>query len=161
MFSKMALGGIWAYQQYLSPSKGFRCAYSVRHGGTGCSGYAKHAIRDLGLWRALPAIRERFRDCRTAHLAIKAACVCNQAPLDEDERAELERRRRDDKWYNKYDCCSAGACECGSAPFGCFGRAGASKAAASKGCDVNPCDGDIGFGGCDCASCDCGGCSCG
>jgi len=37
MFGKLALGGIWAYQQYISPNKGFRCAYAIRHGGTGCS----------------------------------------------------------------------------------------------------------------------------
>lgn len=97
MFSKMALGGIWAYQQYISPKKGFRCAYSVTHGGTGCSGFVKHAIRDDGLWRALPAIRQRFRDCRTAYVAMRENCVCNEGPLDEGERAELERRRKDDR----------------------------------------------------------------
>jgi len=160
MFGKLALGGIWAYQQYISPNKGFRCAYAIRHGGTGCSGYVKHAIRDQGLWHALPDIRQRFRDCRAAYNQIKADCVCTQAPLDEDERAELERRRKDDRWYNKCDCC-AGACECGSAPFACIGRGGGGAAAKSKTCDVNPCDGDVGIGGCDCASCDCGGCSCG
>ncbi|MEM7472665.1 MAG: membrane protein insertion efficiency factor YidD [Pseudomonadota bacterium] len=155
MFSKTALGAIWVYQQYISPHKGFRCAYAVHHGGTGCSGYAKGAIKDHGLWRAIPFIRQRLRDCKTAYEEIKASCSCRSEPLNEDERAELERRRRDGK--------SGRGCDCGSGcvpmPMGCGGT-GASTTA-SKGCDVNPCDGDVGFGGCDCASCDCGGCSCG
>lgn len=159
MFSKMALGAIWGYQQYISPHKGFRCAYSVRHGGTGCSGYAKHAIRDHGLWRAIPAIRRRLAECRVAYAEMRADCVCNtREPLDENERAELERlRKKDRRWCTKTDCC-LGCGECGTAaPCAGGGRA----AAGSKACDVNPCDGDIGIGGCDCASCDCGGCSCG
>lgn len=177
MFSRMALGGIWAYQQYISPNKGFRCAYSVAHGGTGCSGYAKHAIRDHGLWRALPAIRQRFRDCRTAYNEIRANCTCNTSapdekdaqPLSADERAELQRRRRRelrrrdrrnrDRCCNICECCGSG---CAPSPFGCFG--GAARGGASKSIDVNPCDGDgcgLDCGSADCATCDCGGCSCG
>jgi len=58
-----ALGMIWAYQQFISPRKGYRCAHSVVHGGTGCSGYAKRRIRDVGLLSAIPDVRQRFKDC--------------------------------------------------------------------------------------------------
>lgn len=165
MLSKMALGAIWGYQRYLSPHKGFRCAYSVHHGGTGCSGFAKSAIRDHGVWRAIPAIRKRLQDCRMAYAEIRAQCGCRteQQPLDEDERQELERRRKTDKRNcNACDCCSgAGSCLPLGSGLGSGLGTGGARAGASKGCDINPCDGDIGFGGCDCASCDCGGCSCG
>ncbi|PTX57119.1 hemolytic domain-containing protein [Litoreibacter ponti] len=178
MLSRMALGGIWAYQQYISPNKGFRCACSVAHGGTGCSGFAKHAIRDHGLWGALPAIRQRFRDCRAAYEDIRANCSCNtsapdgddERPLSEDERKELlrlrkqELRKRDrrgrDRCCDTCECCGSG---CGPSPFaGCFG--GAARGGASKNVDLNPCDGDgcgLDCGAADCVSCDCGGCSCG
>lgn len=160
MLSKTALGAIWVYQQYVSPHKGFRCAHAIQHGGTGCSGYAKFAIREHGLWRAIPYIRQRLRDCKAAYAEIRANCTCRSEPLDEDERAELERRRKNDRWYNKCDTC---ACDCCSAPsaVGSCGGGASRTAAGNKACDINPCDGDIGFGGCDCASCDCGGCSCG
>lgn len=72
MFSNVALLGIYGYQRWLSPRKGYRCAYSVRHGGTGCSGFAKHAIRDHGFVSALPMIRTRFADCKAAALAFSA-----------------------------------------------------------------------------------------
>ena len=164
MVSKLALGAIWGYQQYISPRKGFRCAYSIHHGGTGCSGYAKFAIREHGLWQAIPFIRQRLRDCKTAYAEICANCSCRSdqhedvPPLNANERAELERRRKkDNRCCSKTDFC-VGCGECGTC-----GGAGAGRAVggSSKVCDINPCDGDIGIGGCDCASCDCGGCSCG
>ncbi|MEM9585016.1 MAG: membrane protein insertion efficiency factor YidD [Pseudomonadota bacterium] len=164
MLSKMALAAIWGYQQYISPHKGFRCAYSVQHGGTGCSGYAKFAIREHGIWRALPIIRQRLRDCKEAYQTLRANCTCRSEQdaddrlLNRKERAELERRRKkDNRCCTKSDFCFACG-DCGSCGGGTARVAGPGS---SKFCDVNPCDGDIGIGGCDCASCDCGGCSCG
>lgn len=182
MFSKLALGGIWTYQQYISPKKGFRCAYSVAHGGTGCSGFAKHAIRDHGLWRALPAIRQRFRDCRAAYEDIRTNCSCNTSapddaqddqPISEAERKELLRRRK--RELRKRDrrsrdrCCDTCDCfgsACAPSPLGYFGGCfgGAARGGASKSLDLNPCDGDgcgVDCGSADCFACDCGGCSCG
>ncbi len=66
MVSKLTLVAIWGNQRHPSPYKEFWCAPSVLHGGTGCSGYAKHAIRDHGLWGANPAIRQRFHDYKAA-----------------------------------------------------------------------------------------------
>lgn len=61
-----ALSGIYAYQRWLSPRKGYRCAHGVLHGGPGCSGYAKERIAEVGLWKAIPDIRQRFADCGAA-----------------------------------------------------------------------------------------------
>lgn len=158
MLARTALGGIWVYQNYLSPRKGFRCAHSVLHGGTGCSGYVKFAIRDHGLWAAVPKIRQRFRDCKEAHQTLRANCaVHSDAPDDEHVRKDRERRKRANR-NGKSGRCSENACECATLPGYC---GSASRAAPKKGLDINPCDGDIGIGGCDCASCDAGGCDCG
>ena len=165
MLSKTALGARWVYQRYISPYKGFRCAYAVHHGGPGCSGFAKRAIHEHGFWRAIPFIRQRLRDCKTAYAELRANCTCrsertDEKPLSESERAELERRRKkDNRNCTKSDAC-IGCGECGSG-IGSCGGTGGRAAASNKACDINPCDGDIGIGGCDCASCDCGGCSCG
>ena len=71
MLSRTALGGIWIYQQFISPRKGFRCAHAVLHGDTGCSGFAKQAIREKGFWPAVPLIRARFRACKAAYLVLR------------------------------------------------------------------------------------------
>lgn len=90
MLSRLALVAIGGYQRHLSPRKGYACAYRVAHGGTGCSGYAKAAIADLGLLRAIPAIRQRFADCRDAA----------------EELRDAKRKRQKDKWYDHCDCTS-------------------------------------------------------
>lgn len=131
MLSRAALLGIHAYQRWLSPRKGYRCAYSVRHGGTGCSGYAKAAIRENGLLAAIPLVRARFADCRAAFAEI---------------RSEDNRRRKRSRWWHyadPTDCCNCGP-SVQSCRFG--GRSGASDTGL---CDINPCDGN----GCDCNPC--------
>ena len=84
MLSRLALAAIGGYQRHLSPRKGYGCAYRVAHGGTGCSGYAKAAIADHGVLRAIPAIRQRFAACRDAA----------------EELREQKRKREKDKWYD-------------------------------------------------------------
>lgn len=149
MLSQVALGGIWAYQRYLSPRKGFRCAHSVLHGGTGCSGFAKFAIRDHGIWRALPLIRARFAECGQAHATLM------------ERRAENTRRRK--KKGDKGSTCGNASCttaECGMEgcaffPAACRSASAAKSASKSSICDTNPCDGDVGCGGCDINICAC------
>jgi putative component of membrane protein insertase Oxa1/YidC/SpoIIIJ protein YidD len=98
MVSKLALGAIWGYQRYVSPRKGFRCAHSVLHGGTGCSGFAKYAIRDHGFWGAVPHIRQRFRDCKSASETLRDRCAVHSRRADgEDEETEEKRKRRRDR----------------------------------------------------------------
>lgn len=151
MFSKLALGGIWAYQKYLSPRKGYRCAYSVVHGGTGCSGYVKHAIRDHGIWTAWPKIMQRFRDCKTAHLVTKSKCAVHSQQLDDEERKELESYRRKDRWHNKLDWCCWGGCDAAA----CCGSASATPSAAPDAAGGACSSVDCGSG-CDCTpGCDC------
>ena len=64
------------YQAYISPHKGFRCAHSVVHGGTGCSGYAKQRLKDVGLIKAVPEIRARLKDCRHTAEEHRKTCKC-------------------------------------------------------------------------------------
>ena len=111
MLSRLALAAIGGYQRHLSPRKGYACAYRVAHGGPGCSGFAKGVIADVGLLRAVPAIRQRFADCREAA---------------EDLR-EQKRKRGKDKWSN----CDCSGCDLPT-PRGC------SKADTTPDCDCVP-----------------------
>ena len=58
---------IGIYQKYLSPRKGYRCAYSVVYGGPGCSGAVKDIIKEKGIFEWYPLIRERLQYCREAN----------------------------------------------------------------------------------------------
>lgn len=111
MLDRLALAAIGGYQRHLSPRKGYSCALRVAHGGTGCSGFAKAAIADNGLIRAIPLIRARFADCRDAA----------------EELREDRRKRENDRWY---DCGCAG-CDLPT-PRGC------GKADTSLDCDCTP-----------------------
>ncbi|WP_413785277.1 membrane protein insertion efficiency factor YidD [Cognatiyoonia sp. IB215446] len=128
MLGRAALGGIWIYQTYISPRKGFRCAYSVLHGGTGCSGYAKQAIQEHGAFGAIPHIRNRFRDCKAAHFTLR-----------DEEPKKNRKRRKKEGWFHWTDCCS------GCGPGDC--RPGAGKG----GSDCSP--GDCPASGCEVCSC--------
>lgn len=102
MLRQPALIAIGGYQRFLSPRKGYGCAYRLAHGGTGCSGFAKHAIADQGLLRALPLILRRFRDCKQAALALHS---------DDNEDETKNQREKKTRWYDYCDPCSAG-CYC-------------------------------------------------
>ena len=128
MLSHAAILGIRAYQLWLSPRKGYGCAYRLAHGGPGCSGYAKAVIAERGFLSALPAIRLRLRDCHEAVLLLRS------------ERPEEGRRRRD-RWCD--NCCIPDVSGC----CGLFGRRGGGP---------DPTPGDCTPNGCDCVPGDCG-----
>jgi uncharacterized protein len=63
LLKTIALRAIELYQKYLSPRKGFSCAYRVHAGGMGCSGFGKHAIRKHGFFLGLVLLRRRLAKC--------------------------------------------------------------------------------------------------
>jgi len=103
MLRQPALSAIYAYQRYLSPHKGYGCAYRLAHGGTGCSGYAKHTITDLGVLKAIPLILKRFAQCKQAALTLHAD------KSDKNDNGETQRDRKT-RWYDYCDPC--GGCYC-------------------------------------------------
>jgi len=62
-FRAAALAGIRLYQRYISPRKGFCCAYRRRTGRAGCSELGYRAIRRFGLVRGWMVLRERLARC--------------------------------------------------------------------------------------------------
>ncbi len=123
---RIALALIGFYQRRISPYKGFRCAHAVLHGGPGCSGFAKSAIREHGLWRAVSLVRQRFRDCRVAMETLMAA----QADKPEEpipvKGTPRPKKKKKSEWCSRNDCAMAG-CE---APATCCGSIGSKGTAA-------------------------------
>ena len=72
LLTRAAVLGINGYQRYLSPYKGFSCAYRVHHREVSCSHYVKRVALEEGLLGARAKVRERFQACRDAHLALRA-----------------------------------------------------------------------------------------
>lgn len=75
---QIALAAIRLYQRYLSPHKGFRCAYSVYSGRSGCSGVGYRAIRRYGLWRGYLILRRRLEKCGIAHRRLHGRSLAMQ-----------------------------------------------------------------------------------
>ncbi|WP_221763229.1 membrane protein insertion efficiency factor YidD [Methyloradius palustris] len=63
----MALLLIKLYQRFISPYKGFSCAYRVHTGRSSCSALGYRSIRLLGFWSGLFVLRERIKKCGIAH----------------------------------------------------------------------------------------------
>lgn len=63
----IALVLIKIYQRFISPYKGFSCAYRMHTGSASCSTLGCRSIRFYGLWRGLLVLRHRLVRCRVAH----------------------------------------------------------------------------------------------
>ncbi|WP_425254722.1 membrane protein insertion efficiency factor YidD [Janthinobacterium sp. NFX145] len=70
--TRLALWAIRAYQRYLSPWKGFSCAYRVLTGRDSCSAYGYKVIARHGLRTGLPLLQRRLRACGERHRQYRA-----------------------------------------------------------------------------------------
>ncbi len=153
MLSRFALAGIAGYQNWISPRKGFRCAYSALYGGTGCSGFAKLAIQKHGILAAFPKIRARFQACRDAHNSLMA----QQNGNDSEQFSKRKSRKGIFAWFALEEC---GCASCGLCAA--FSTRAAEESGSSSGssCDAgSSCSGgDSACSGCDIGS-GCGPCN--
>ena len=67
MLASLALSAIRGYQRYLSPHKGYACAYRCATGRDGCSGYGYRVIARFGLAAGVKLLRRRLRLCGVTH----------------------------------------------------------------------------------------------
>jgi putative component of membrane protein insertase Oxa1/YidC/SpoIIIJ protein YidD len=86
----LALQAISLYQRYLSPYKGYRCAYAFHTGCASCSRLGFRAIRWRGVFDGLSLLVRRLGRCRDAFeryrqrpLAPTAACVAPTIARDQ------------------------------------------------------------------------------
>ena len=64
----LALSAISFYRCFLSPYKGFRCAYAHHTGSASCSRLGYRAIRRHGVGKGVGLLFQRFDRCRAAYL---------------------------------------------------------------------------------------------
>ena len=100
MLNHSLAAAITGYQKYLSPYKGFCCAYRVKHGEASCSEFVKQTLLEYGVWQAMPAVKQRFKDCKTAALALRT-------DGNNQGRTGNNARNRSRRLGNSVDFCSA------------------------------------------------------
>lgn len=71
MIKNTCIFGIKLYQKFISPKKGYRCAHSVLHGDTGCSGAVIKIIENNSIFSWKNLISKRFEDCKLANIELK------------------------------------------------------------------------------------------
>jgi len=106
---------ITAYQQFVSPHKGFCCAHRYLNGGLSCSQAVKRLVLNHGLIESLPLVRARFEACRNAYkLLLAQATEEKDSTKNETEPGECPVFTKD-FWKDKktWKCCDSpvlGAC---------------------------------------------------
>jgi putative component of membrane protein insertase Oxa1/YidC/SpoIIIJ protein YidD len=79
MVNKSILYSIDLYQKYLSPHKGYCCAYKVYHDDVSCSEFTKNSIKDVGFIQSILIIKQRFKECKISSERIKEEKECCQS----------------------------------------------------------------------------------
>jgi putative component of membrane protein insertase Oxa1/YidC/SpoIIIJ protein YidD len=118
MIDALILGSIAIYQRYISPRKGWRCAYSVLHGGTGCSGYVQREIRENGWRAARRAAKKRFRECKLAGQMLRTQAGVVYKSQSGNGSHGRKRRNFLEEWCG-IDCCPPELCGCLDKVFDC------------------------------------------
>jgi uncharacterized protein len=71
--AQFADSAIGAYQRYLSPYKGFCCAYRAHTGKRSCSAYGRSVVQKLGLLALVAALPKQFERCQQAFASLKVS----------------------------------------------------------------------------------------
>ena len=100
-----ALSAVYVYRRYVSPWKGFRCAYAVAHGRGSCS--------DVGLRLATRVSFRRFIALMSLQAArCRAAVVSLQSQIEESEGSASEAQINKDAGRQVLRCCGNGVACC-------------------------------------------------
>ena len=125
-----ALKSIALYKRYISPYKGFSCAYRVHTDCASCSSLGYRAIRRFGFTQGLGILDKRLRRCAIAHSRYST-------------KPPMPSYRRTQAGFCDVGGCDVGGCDVPSCDF-------PSKDCGPSRCNVSFCDLlNICNGGCD------------
>lgn len=100
--SKIAIFMISFYQKYLSPYKGYRCAYACLYGKASCATFGKQSIQKYGIIKGVKQLHRRLLACREAMYLL-------EKDYDRNEKDEGEKKPRQ---CRKTDCLEGGCHSC-------------------------------------------------
>jgi uncharacterized protein len=117
----LALYAIRLYQRFVSPYKGFACAYRIHTGRCGCSALGYRAIRMHGMLKGLSIIGQRTRLCGLVHRRHAKAAPKHHAyqrgfcdigcDVPCDVGCDLPNVSGASKACNYLSCCDVGSCD--------------------------------------------------
>jgi putative component of membrane protein insertase Oxa1/YidC/SpoIIIJ protein YidD len=87
----VVLAGIGAYRRFISPHKGFRCAYGAMYGRGSCSDVALRIARRRGGLRALQLMRAQVARCRHAYTLAQVSDPEREQIKSEEPNKQLSR----------------------------------------------------------------------
>jgi putative component of membrane protein insertase Oxa1/YidC/SpoIIIJ protein YidD len=105
----LLIQAIRGYQRYISPYKGFHCAYRKATGGFSCSQYAKHVLEEHRFYEAIPKIRQQFRACREAQIFLNE----EENEENEEEKKETRKKKREEYKSEAQGCLAYGCADLG------------------------------------------------
>ncbi len=86
---RLVLAAIRLYQRFVSPYKGFACAYRVHTGCAGCSALGYRAIRRFGVVDGIGVLRTRLYLCGVAYRRFAVAAPLRSRQAGFCEMVEL------------------------------------------------------------------------
>ena len=119
------------YQLYISPHKGFCCAYKKLHNGQSCSAYFYSCISDrtLSLSTANNLFQQRLIDCKQAYFILRTDAHYQQQGKAKKRRKNNSECGHWSEWIdfssfmylcNCGDCGDCGDCDLGIDIGSCF-----------------------------------------
>ncbi len=103
MLAATSVLAIRGYQRFLSPYKGFCCAWRVHTGRASCSEYARRLVERRGVIALFTGLPRQFERCRRAFVALAV-------PMGSEDPGKRDRHRRDRCDLPLDTFCDAGRC---------------------------------------------------
>ena len=72
------------YRRYISPRKGFKCAFAAEHGRLSCSDWAVRVLQRKGGAQFLIWLPRRFKSCEQSHRRLQLAA--QQLPIHQESK---------------------------------------------------------------------------
>jgi putative component of membrane protein insertase Oxa1/YidC/SpoIIIJ protein YidD len=161
---QVGVAAITGYQRYISPHKGFACAYRVLHGGESCSQYFKRVIAEDGFRAAVSLSRQRFHACKQANHILRSHKAQSHNQEQEEQNTSSPKKDSDNSNPSAFcvDNLSSDGSECltcADITSNCIELFTANPDCSSPDCSSAEC-GSLDCSGADCSSLDCSGADC-
>ena len=101
---------IRAYQRFVSPYKGFSCAYRVHTGRCSCSEFGRRAVQRRGVFTGLLLLDARLQRCGAVHRDRRRSLHLQRGVIDCDFGPDLSGCDCSDV-LSAADCCDCDACD--------------------------------------------------
>jgi len=102
----LALVAITIYKKYISPFKGFRCAYGVLYDGNSCSTEIYKIISEHGIFKGFPLAKNQLNQCSTAYRKLSSGKEDN---TDESVKKKKPKKKEESNSWCDFPCqCGGG-----------------------------------------------------